>query len=64
MARQGARVANPTNRAFTQTARALNLPAEHVLVVRVLGGWMNILSQLDVTVAARGIVERWVPGFG
>ncbi len=64
MSRQGARVANPTNRAFAQTARALNLPAEHVLVLRVLGGWMNILAQLDVTVAARGIVEKWVPGFG
>jgi predicted unusual protein kinase regulating ubiquinone biosynthesis (AarF/ABC1/UbiB family) len=63
MARQGARVANPTNRAYAQTARALNLPAEHVLVLRVLGGWMNILAQLDVTVAARAIVERWVPGF-
>jgi len=54
---------NPTNRAFAQTARALNLPAEHLLVLRVLGGWMNILAQLDVTVAARAIVERWVPGF-
>jgi predicted unusual protein kinase regulating ubiquinone biosynthesis (AarF/ABC1/UbiB family) len=63
MARQGARVANPTNRAYAQTGRALNLPPEYVLVLRVLGGWMNILAQLDVTVAAREIVRRRVPGF-
>jgi hypothetical protein len=34
-----------------------------VLVLRVLSGWMAILAQLDCTVAARGIVERHVPGF-
>ncbi|GAA3223380.1 AarF/ABC1/UbiB kinase family protein [Pseudonocardia petroleophila] len=63
MARQGARVANPNNRAFQGTGRALNLPPEHVLVLRVLSGWMAILAQLDCTVAARGIVEEQVPGF-
>ncbi|MHA6780968.1 ABC1 kinase family protein [Pseudonocardia saturnea] len=63
MARQGARVANPTNRAYQGTGRALNLPPEHALVLRVLSGWMAILAQLDCTVAARGIVERHVPGF-
>ncbi|MHC8504865.1 ABC1 kinase family protein [Pseudonocardia artemisiae] len=64
MARQGARVANVTGRAHRETGRALNLPAEPMLVLRVLSGWMNILAQLDCTVAARGIVARWVPGFG
>jgi hypothetical protein len=39
------------------------MPAEFVLVLRVLSGWMNILAQLDCTVAARGVAERWVPGF-
>ncbi|WP_141277536.1 ABC1 kinase family protein [Pseudonocardia hydrocarbonoxydans] len=63
MARQGARVANPNNRAFQGTGRALNLPPEHALVLRVLSGWMAILAQLDCTVAARGIVERHLPGF-
>lgn len=63
MARQGARVANPGNKAYRSTGRALNLPPEHVLVLRVLSGWMNILAQLDCTVAARAIVEKWVPGF-
>lgn len=63
MARQGARVANPNNRAFQGTGRALNLPPEHVLVLRVLSGWMAVLAQLDCTVGVRGIVERRVPGF-
>jgi predicted unusual protein kinase regulating ubiquinone biosynthesis (AarF/ABC1/UbiB family) len=63
MARQGARVANPNNRAFQGTGRALNLPPEHVLVLRVLSGWVAILAQLDCTVAARGIAEEQVPGF-
>ncbi|SDG69913.1 ABC1 kinase family protein [Pseudonocardia oroxyli] len=63
IARQGARVANPTNRAYRETGRALSFPPEYALVMRVLSGWMNILAQLDCTVAARGLVERWVPGF-
>jgi predicted unusual protein kinase regulating ubiquinone biosynthesis (AarF/ABC1/UbiB family) len=63
MARQGSRVANPGNRAYRETGRALAMPAEFVLVLRVLSGWMNILAQLDCTVAARGVAERWVPGF-
>ncbi|WP_338051613.1 ABC1 kinase family protein [Pseudonocardia acidicola] len=63
MARQGARVANPGNRAFARTGRALNLPPDHVLVVRVLTGWMNILAQLDCTVAARAVAAANIPGF-
>jgi predicted unusual protein kinase regulating ubiquinone biosynthesis (AarF/ABC1/UbiB family) len=63
MSRQGARVVNFDNRAYRHTARNLNLPPEYVLVLRVLTGWMNILAQLDCTVAARGIVEEWVAGF-
>lgn len=63
MARQGARVANPGNRAFQGTGRALNLPPEHVLVLRVLSGWMSILARLHCTVAVPGIMEEHVPGF-
>ncbi len=40
------------------------MPAEHMLVVRVLPGWLAILTQLDCTVAAHGLAQRWVPGFG
>jgi hypothetical protein len=61
--RQGARVANIYSNAYKHTGRALNLPAEHMLVARVCGGWMNILAQLDCTVQARGIATQWVPGF-
>ncbi|GAA1847072.1 AarF/ABC1/UbiB kinase family protein [Pseudonocardia ailaonensis] len=63
IARQGERVANPTNRAYRDTGRALMFPAEYVLVMRVLSGWMNILARLDCTVSARALVERWIPGF-
>jgi predicted unusual protein kinase regulating ubiquinone biosynthesis (AarF/ABC1/UbiB family) len=61
---QGDRVANITNDAFWKTGRALNLPAEHMLIARVTGGWLNILAQLDCTVPARGLAAEWVPGFG
>jgi predicted unusual protein kinase regulating ubiquinone biosynthesis (AarF/ABC1/UbiB family) len=61
--RQGQRVANVNSNAYWQTGRALNLPAEHMLVARVTGGWMNILAQLDCTVRAREIAEQWLPGF-
>jgi predicted unusual protein kinase regulating ubiquinone biosynthesis (AarF/ABC1/UbiB family) len=60
MARQ---VVNLRGRAYWETGRALTLPAQHMLVVRALSGWVNILAQLDCTVAARGLAQRWVPGF-
>ncbi|MGI8762231.1 MAG: ABC1 kinase family protein [Jatrophihabitantaceae bacterium] len=63
IAKQGARVANPYSNAYKQTGRSFNLPAEHMLVSRVCGGWMNILAQLDCTVRARPVAMRWVPGF-
>lgn len=63
MTRQGARVADLSGRAYLDTGRALSMPAEYMLVVRVLSGWANILAQLDCTVAARGIAERRAPGF-
>jgi predicted unusual protein kinase regulating ubiquinone biosynthesis (AarF/ABC1/UbiB family) len=55
---QGARIVRDRS-----TGRALTLPARHLLVVRVLSGWMNILAQIDCTVAVRGLAERWLPGF-
>jgi predicted unusual protein kinase regulating ubiquinone biosynthesis (AarF/ABC1/UbiB family) len=63
MARQGERMVNLRGPAYWQTGRALTLPAQYVLVMRVLSGWMNILAQLDCTVAARSLAQRWVPGF-
>jgi predicted unusual protein kinase regulating ubiquinone biosynthesis (AarF/ABC1/UbiB family) len=59
--RQGAQVAgDPT---YWRTGRVLALPPRYLLVVRVLSGWMNILAQLDCTVAVRGLARRWLPGF-
>jgi predicted unusual protein kinase regulating ubiquinone biosynthesis (AarF/ABC1/UbiB family) len=63
MAAQGARVANLRGADYRETGRALTLPADHLMFLRVLTGWMNVLAQLDCTVAVRGIVERWVPAF-
>ena len=58
---QGARIVR--DKGSRRTGRALTLPAQHLLVVRVLSGWMNILAQIDCTVAVRGLAERWLPGF-
>lgn len=46
-----------------RTAQAMNLPPQYLMFVRVVAGWMGILSQIDCTVASLPIVERWVPGF-
>ncbi|MCW0214059.1 MAG: AarF/ABC1/UbiB kinase family protein [Pseudonocardia sp.] len=62
--RQGERMVNLRSRAFWETGRRLALPPEHLLVVRVLSGWLNILAQLDCTTDVRGLAEEWLPGFG
>jgi predicted unusual protein kinase regulating ubiquinone biosynthesis (AarF/ABC1/UbiB family) len=48
---------------YWRTGRALTLPPRYLLLVRVLSGWMNILAQLDCTVAVRGLAQRWLPDF-
>ena len=63
MSSQGARVADLRGAAYRETGRALTLPADHLVFLRVLTGWMNVLAQLDCTVAVRDVVERWVPAF-
>jgi len=63
MRTQGDRVVNLRSRAFWETGRRLALPPEHLLVVRVLSGWINILAQLDCTVGVRGIAREWIPHF-
>ncbi len=64
IAREGQRVTNVRSDAYLKTARSFNLPAEYMLVVRVTGGWMNILAQLGATVHARAVASRWLNGFG
>ena len=46
-----------------QTGRALSLPPQYLMVMRVVVGWFSILAQIDCSAAAREIVIEWVPGF-
>jgi predicted unusual protein kinase regulating ubiquinone biosynthesis (AarF/ABC1/UbiB family) len=46
-----------------QTGRALSLPPQYLMVLRVVVGWFAILAQIDCSAAAREIVVEWVPGF-
>ncbi len=46
-----------------QTGRALSLPPQYLMVLRVVVGWFSILSQIDCSASARQIVIDWVPGF-
>ncbi|MGD9991250.1 ABC1 kinase family protein, partial [Pseudonocardia sp.] len=59
MAQEGSRVLDLRGKAL----RSLALPPQHMLIVRVLSGWTNILAQLDCTVAARALAEEWLPEF-
>ena len=44
-----------------RTARALNLPAQHMLIHRVAMGTVGVLCQLGATIPFRSIVTRWQP---
>ncbi|GAA5041281.1 ABC1 kinase family protein [Nocardia callitridis] len=46
-----------------KTARALQLPAEFVMIFRVLGGSVGILAQLDAELPFMELVRTWMPGF-
>ncbi|TQF73224.1 AarF/ABC1/UbiB kinase family protein [Rhodococcus spelaei] len=46
-----------------RTARALNLPAEYVMIFRVLLGSVGICAQLDAEAPYMGILTQWLPGF-
>jgi predicted unusual protein kinase regulating ubiquinone biosynthesis (AarF/ABC1/UbiB family) len=46
-----------------QTGRALSLPPQYLMVMRVVVGWFSILAQIGCSAAAREIVVEWVPGF-
>ncbi|WP_028478186.1 AarF/ABC1/UbiB kinase family protein [Nocardia sp. CNY236] len=46
-----------------KTARALQLPADYVMIFRVLGGSVGILAQLDAELPFMQLVRTWVPGF-
>jgi len=59
MAQEGSRVLDLRGKAL----RSLALPPQHLVIVRVLSGWTNILALLDCTVAARALAEEWLPEF-
>ncbi|MBY6412404.1 AarF/ABC1/UbiB kinase family protein [Rhodococcus sp. BP-252] len=46
-----------------RTARALNMPAEHIMIFRVLGGLVGICAQLDAYAPYMAILTEWMPGF-
>ncbi|MBF6318894.1 AarF/ABC1/UbiB kinase family protein [Nocardia cyriacigeorgica] len=46
-----------------KTARALMLPAEHVMIFRVLAGSIGICAQLDAEVPFMQLAATWMPGF-
>ncbi|MFF4593286.1 ABC1 kinase family protein [Amycolatopsis sp. NPDC001319] len=62
MQRQAGRVGDTRGSDF-RVGRSLNLPPEYLMIHRVTAGSTGILCQLDAVVPARGIVERWQPGF-
>lgn len=60
--RQAARMSDIRGQDF-KTGRALNLPPEHLMVHRVLGGSTGILCQLDAELPVYELIARWQPGF-
>ncbi len=46
-----------------RTVRALNMPAEYVMIFRVLGGLVGICAQLDAYAPYMSILTEWMPGF-
>jgi hypothetical protein len=62
MQHEGARVAMPGGADF-HVGQALNLPAQYLMFIRVVVGWMSMLAQIDCWAPSRRIVEEWVPGF-
>ncbi|MFF0148951.1 putative unusual protein kinase regulating ubiquinone biosynthesis (AarF/ABC1/UbiB family) [Amycolatopsis sulphurea] len=62
MQRQAGRLGDTRGPDF-RVGRSLNLPPEYLMIHRVTAGSTGILCQLDADIPARGIVERWQPGF-
>lgn len=46
-----------------KTARSMQLPAQYVMIFRVLGGSVGILAQLDAELSFLRLARDWVPGF-
>jgi predicted unusual protein kinase regulating ubiquinone biosynthesis (AarF/ABC1/UbiB family) len=46
-----------------KTGRTMNLPAQYVMIMRVLVGSVGIACQLDAEADYRRIMSDWLPGF-
>ena len=62
MQAEGARLTDFQGGDF-KTVQSLDLPPEHLMLLRTIGGWMGILAQIDCTVETRAILRAWVPDF-
>ncbi|WP_067817707.1 ABC1 kinase family protein [Nocardia inohanensis] len=63
MQRVAGKATDISNTDMMKTARALQLPAEHIMIFRVLGGSVGICAQLDAEVPFMKLMEDWVPGY-
>ncbi|QNG19381.1 AarF/ABC1/UbiB kinase family protein [Rhodococcus triatomae] len=60
---QAAGVATDFSGTHFRTGRSLNLPAEYLMIFRVLLGSVGICAQLDANAPYMAILTRWLPGF-
>ncbi|BEK98416.1 AarF/UbiB family protein [Nocardia seriolae] len=63
MQRVAGKATDISNSEMMKTARSLQLPAEHVMIFRVLGGSVGICAQLDAEVPFMKLMQDWVPGY-
>ncbi|MEU0545654.1 AarF/UbiB family protein [Nocardia sp. NPDC005978] len=63
MQRVAGKATDISNQEMIKTARALQLPAEHVMIFRVLGGSIGICAQLDAELPFMKLMQDWVPGY-
>ncbi|MEC3916437.1 ABC1 kinase family protein [Nocardia sp. CDC160] len=63
MQRVAGKATDISNAEMMKTARSLQLPAEHVMIFRVLGGSVGICAQLDAEVPFMKLMKDWVPGY-
>ncbi|MBL1076354.1 AarF/ABC1/UbiB kinase family protein [Nocardia sp. 2] len=63
MQRVAGKATDISNTDMMKTARSLQLPAEHVMIFRVLGGSVGICAQLDAEIPFMKLMQDWVPGY-
>ncbi|QLY33010.1 AarF/ABC1/UbiB kinase family protein [Nocardia huaxiensis] len=63
MQRVAGKATDISNTDMMKTARSLQLPAEHIMIFRVLGGSVGICAQLDAEIPFMKLMHDWVPGY-